>query len=95
MLKVPAGEDRLDILEWMKNPAGASPPFRAADREADGVSPGSVAAALGMSVPVAGAHLELLARCGLLRAERTAGRTVYRRDEYRIAEVKHLFEKGW
>jgi ArsR family transcriptional regulator len=95
MLKVPAGEHRLDILEWMKNPAGASPTYPAADPEADGVSPGSVAAALGMSVPVAGAHLELLARCGLLRVERAGGRTVYRRDEYRIAEVKHLFEKGW
>ncbi|MFE9836641.1 ArsR family transcriptional regulator [Streptomyces sp. NPDC005551] len=92
MLKVPAGEDRLEILEWMRNPAGSATPR---DRDADGVSSTSVAAALGMSLPVASAHLDLLARLGLLRAERTGGRTVYRRDEYRIAEVKHLFEKGW
>ncbi len=44
---------------------------------------------------VAAAHLTLLTRLGLLRTRRIRGRTHYRRDEVRIAEVARMFEKGW
>ncbi|MFD7706311.1 ArsR family transcriptional regulator [Streptomyces sp. NPDC059785] len=95
MLKLPVGRTRLDILEWMRNPAQDAPASGGGALVAEGVSPPSVAAALGISLPVATAHLELLARLGLLRTEGSGDRTRYRRDEYRIAEVAHLFEKGW
>jgi ArsR family transcriptional regulator len=95
MLKLPVGGTRLDILERLKDPVAHFPPQSCADLATEGVSAATVATALGLSVPAASAHLELLARMGLLRAGRAAGCTVYRRDEYRIAEVKLLFEKGW
>ncbi|MGC9476749.1 ArsR family transcriptional regulator [Streptomyces sp. WG4] len=46
---------------------------------------------------VAGTHLALLARLGLLRATRIRRRTYCRRDEVRFAEVARLSEseKGW
>lgn len=48
-----------------------------------------------MSHAVARTHLDLLVGVGLLRARKVGRRTLYRRDEYRIAEVRSLFEKGW
>ncbi|MET7699639.1 helix-turn-helix domain-containing protein [Streptomyces sp. NPDC005485] len=95
MLRVPSNERRLDILEWLRDPATHFPPQPHADPVTDGVCSQSVADKLGVSRPVASAHLELLAGIGLLRATRISSRTFYRRDEERIADVRWLFEKGW
>jgi hypothetical protein len=95
MLRVPSSEKRLDILEWLGDPAAHFPQHHPADAVAHGVCSQSVADKLGVSRPVANAHLELLAAIGLLRATRIRHRTFYRRDEQRIADVRGLFEKGW
>ncbi|MEU4089530.1 ArsR/SmtB family transcription factor [Streptomyces aureus] len=95
MLKGPAGGQRLDILEWLRDPAAHFPPQRRADLREDGVSPEALAVKLGVSRAVARTHLDLLTGIGLLRAKKVGRRTYYRRDEYRIAEVSHYFEKGW
>lgn len=95
MLRGPGGSRRLDILEWLRTPAAHFPAQRGADLVEDGVSPEALAAKLGVSRAVARTHLDLLAQVGLLRAKKRGRRTYYRRDEYRIAEVGHYFEKGW
>lgn len=95
MLGTPAGERRLDILDWLKDPAAHFPPDRRTDPAEDGVTARAVAAKLGVSRRVAETHLGLLTRIGLLRAKRIRHRTYYRRDEVRIAEVARMFEKGW
>ncbi|MGW7258809.1 ArsR family transcriptional regulator [Streptomyces sp. NPDC054834] len=95
MLRTPAGERRLEILEWLKDPAAHFPPQRHADLAEDGVTARAVAAKLGVSCRVAETHLGLLTRVGLLRAKRIRRRIYYRRDEVRIAEVARMFEKGW
>lgn len=95
MLRVPSNGKRLEILEWLRDPAAHFPPQHHDDLVADGVCSQSVADKLGVSRPVADAHLELLAGIGLLRAMRIRHRTFYRRDEQRIADVGQLFEKGW
>ncbi|MET7389237.1 ArsR family transcriptional regulator [Streptomyces sp. NPDC005529] len=95
MLKVPDNGHRLDILEWLRDPAEHFPRQRHGDLVEDGVSPESLAHKLGVSRAVARTHLDLLTGVGLLRAKRVRRRTYYRRDEYRIAEVSHFFEKGW
>ncbi|WP_217553594.1 helix-turn-helix domain-containing protein [Streptomyces sp. GbtcB6] len=87
--------NRLDILDWLKDPAAHFPPQRHADLTEDGVTVRAVAAKLGVSRKVAGTHLGLLARLGLLRTKRIRYRVYYRRDEIRIAEVARMFEKGW
>lgn len=95
MLRVPGNGRRLDILEWLRDPATHFPAQSHADPVTDGVCSQSVADKLGVSHPVASAHLELLAGTGMLRAVRISSRTFYRRDEQRIADVRWLFEKGW
>ncbi|MEV0737957.1 ArsR family transcriptional regulator [Streptomyces sp. NPDC050549] len=93
MLRTPASHRRLDILEWLRDPAAHFPAHRYLDEA--GVGAEVVAAKLGVSRQVAETHLELLASLGLLRTRRIRLRTYYRRDEVRIAEVARMFEKGW
>ncbi|MBQ1097303.1 ArsR family transcriptional regulator [Streptomyces sp. b94] len=95
MLRTPAHGTRLDILEWLKDPAAHFPPEHHADVVAHGVRVELVAVKLGVSRRAAGTHLDLLARTGLLRTGIIRGRTHYRRDEVRIAEVARMFEMGW
>lgn len=95
MLRAPTGEKRLDILEWLKNPAAHFPPPKRGDLVQDGVTADAVAAKLGVPREVAETHLDLLADIGLLRTRRIRRRTHYWRDEMRIAEVARMFEKGW
>lgn len=93
MLRTPTGQRRLDILEWLRDPATHFPDHRYVPEA--GVTSEAVAAKLGVSPQVADTHLELLAGMGLLRVRRIRLRTYYRRDEVRIAEVARMFEKGW
>ncbi|MFG2780129.1 ArsR family transcriptional regulator [Streptomyces prunicolor] len=93
MLRTPAGQRRLDILEWLRDPAAHFPDHQWVPEV--GVTSEAVAAKLGVSRQVADTHLELLAGMGLLRVRRIRLRTYYRRDEVRIAEVARMFEKGW
>ncbi|POX43833.1 ArsR family transcriptional regulator [Streptomyces sp. Ru72] len=95
MLKRPAGDRRLRIMEWLKDPAAHFPPQRHTDLAEDGVTSAAIASKLGVSRSVAESDLRLLAAIGLLRTRRIRRRTHYRRDEVRIAEVARMFEKGW
>ncbi|WP_155059609.1 ArsR/SmtB family transcription factor [Streptomyces blattellae] len=95
MLRTPVSQRRLDILEWLKDPAAHFPPQRHASAVEDGVTAAAVAAKLGVSRSAAETHLGLLAAVGVLRTRKIRLRTYYRRDEVRIAEVARMFEKGW
>ncbi|MDL5199882.1 helix-turn-helix domain-containing protein [Streptomyces sp. ALI-76-A] len=95
MLRTPTGERRLDILEWLKDPAVHFPPQRYGDPVTDGVTAHAVAHKLGVRRAVAETHLGILADMGLLRTRRIRRRVHYRRDDMRIAEVARMFEKGW
>jgi len=95
MLRNPVGSQRLDILEWLKDPAAHFPAQAHEDLVEDGVTADAVAAKLGVPRAVADTHLDLLAAVGLLRTRRIRRCTYYRRDEVRIAEVGRMFEKGW
>ncbi|MEU9975365.1 helix-turn-helix domain-containing protein [Streptomyces sp. NPDC051014] len=95
MLRKSTNASRLEILDWLKDPVAHFPRQRHADLAEDGVTVRAVAVKLGVSRRVAGAHLDVLTRLGLLRTRRIRHRTYYRRDEIRIAEVARMFEKGW
>ncbi|MFE4964600.1 ArsR family transcriptional regulator [Streptomyces sp. NPDC056660] len=95
MLRNSKSVSRLDILDWLKDPAAHFPPQRHVDLTENGVTVRAVAVKLGVSRKVAGTHLGMLTRLGLLRTRRIRHRTYYRRDEIRIAEVARMFEKGW
>ncbi|MFE2509938.1 ArsR family transcriptional regulator [Streptomyces naganishii] len=95
MPEAPAGRTRLAILEWLKNPPARPRRPWYGRPPADGATARAVAAGLGIPRRAAQSHLELLAALGLLRTRRVRRRTHYRRDEFRIAEVARMFEKGW
>ncbi|MGV9933900.1 ArsR family transcriptional regulator [Streptomyces olivaceoviridis] len=89
MTGTPSGRMRQTILDWLKDPPAHFPVSRRRDPAETGVTARAVAAKLGVPRRTALAHL------GVLRTRRIHGRTYYRRDEIRIAEVARMFEKGW
>jgi DNA-binding transcriptional ArsR family regulator len=79
---------RLQILEWLKDPEAHFPPQRDGDLVQDGVCVLFIADKLGVAQPTATAHLQALARSGLVTSKRMAGWTFYKRDEKAIAALK-------
>lgn len=93
-MKALASEKRLAVLEWLKDPRAHFPPQRDGDLVEDGVCSVFIADKLGISQPTASEHLRLLVAAGLLRAKRIKQWSFYRRDEDRIAEIKHTIQEG-
>ncbi len=95
MLKRPAGGQRLEILEWLKDPGVHFPPQRHGDPVEDGVTAAAVAAKLGVPAPWP-TRTWVCSRASAWSVRRgSAGVQFYRPDEVRIAEVARMFEKGW
>lgn len=88
-----ANERRLQILEWLKDPAAHFPPQVDGDLVKDGVCGVFIAEKLGVSQPTVSEHLKILSQAGLLRATRIRQWTFYKRDEARIRAVKRAILK--
>jgi DNA-binding transcriptional ArsR family regulator len=83
-----ASARRLQVLEWLKDPRVHFPPQRDGDLVDDGVCVCFIAEKLGVAQPTATAHMQRLARAGLVIPRRIGQWTFYKRDEDAIAEVK-------
>lgn len=83
-----ASERRLQVLEWLKDPAAHFPPQVDGDLVHDGVCGVLIAEKLGVSQPTVSEHLKILSQAGLIRAKRIKQWTFYKRDEPRIQDVK-------
>jgi DNA-binding transcriptional ArsR family regulator len=83
-----ASQKRLQVLQWLKDPAAHFPPQRDGDLIEDGVCVVFIARKLGVAQPTATAHLQALARAGLVTAKRIGQWTFYRRDEAALADLK-------
>ncbi|MBX3606577.1 MAG: helix-turn-helix transcriptional regulator [Piscinibacter sp.] len=83
-----ANENRLRVLEWLKDPRAHFPPQVDGDLVEDGVCGLFLAQKLGVSQPTASVHLKVLTDAGLLTATRIKQWTFYRRDERAIRAVK-------
>jgi DNA-binding transcriptional ArsR family regulator len=83
-----ASARRLQVLEWLKDPRAHFPPQRDGDLVDDGVCVCFIAEKLGVAQPTATAHMQRLARAGLVTSRRIGQWTFYQRDEDAIAEVK-------
>ena len=90
-----ASERRLQVLEWLKDPAAHFPPQVDGDLVKDGVCGVLIAEKLGVSQPTVSEHLKILSQAGLLSAKRVKQWTFYKRDEGRIAAVKREFKSAW
>src|ERR1700693_2714215 len=85
-----ANERRLQILDWLKDPAAHFPPQVDGDLVEDGVCGVLIAEKLGVTQPTLSEHLKILAQAGLLRPKRIKQWTFYKRDEARIRELKEM-----
>lgn len=87
-LQALANDRRLQILEWLKDPAAHFRPQVDGDLVTDGVCAQLIAAKLGVSQPTLSAHMKILVHAGLVRPKRIKQWTFYKRDEARIRELK-------
>jgi DNA-binding transcriptional ArsR family regulator len=83
-----ASQKRLQVLQWLKDPVTHVPPQRDGDLIEDGVCVVFIARKLGVAQPTATAHLQALARAGLVTAKRIGQWTFYQRDEAALADLK-------
>ena len=79
-----ASAKRLQILEWLKDPRAHFPPQKDGDLVKDGVCVIFIAEKLGVAQPTATAHLQTLARSGLVTSKRVGQWTFYKRNEAAI-----------
>jgi DNA-binding transcriptional ArsR family regulator len=89
-LKALASARRLQILEWLKDPAANFPPQEHGDPVEDGACNLFVVDKLGVSQPAGSRHLKVLADARLIIATRRKGWTYYRRDEATISDLARL-----
>lgn len=85
VLKALASQRRLQILEWLKDPATNFPPQEHGDPVEHGACNQFIVDKLGVSQPAASRHLKILVDAGLILSTRRKGWTYYRRDEDAIA----------
>jgi DNA-binding transcriptional ArsR family regulator len=83
-----ASPKRLQVLEWLRDPRAHFPPQRDGDLTDDGVCVLFIANKLGVAQPTATAHMQALARAGLVTAKRIGQWTFYKRDEAALAALK-------
>jgi ArsR family transcriptional regulator len=94
-IRAVANQRRLQILEWLKDPAAHFPPQKDGDLVKDGVCGALIAAKLEVSQPTVSEHLKILAQAGLIRPKRIKQWTFYKRDEKEIAAAKRAIAKAF
>ncbi|MGI9007544.1 MAG: ArsR/SmtB family transcription factor [Streptosporangiaceae bacterium] len=83
-----ASPKRLQVLEWLRDPVAFFPPQRDGDLVDDGVCVLFIASKLGVAQPTATAHMQALARAGLVTSRRIGQWTFYKRDDAALAALK-------
>lgn len=81
LFKALASERRLQILDWLKDPAASFPPQEHGDPDEHGACNLFIVEKLGVSQPAGSRHLKVLVDAGLVIPTRIKGWTYYRRDE--------------
>jgi DNA-binding transcriptional ArsR family regulator len=95
LIKALASEKRLQVLDWLRDPAANFPPQRDGDLTKDGVCALFIAEKLGVSQPTCGEHMKLLSRAGLVQGKKIKQWVFYKRDEERIARAKEALAGDW
>ena len=81
------------MLQWLRDPVAHFPPQCDGDLVKDGVCVVFIARKLRVSQPTATAHLQSLARAGLVRPRRIGQWTFYKREEAAIRALKRSIAK--
>lgn len=90
-----SNDKRLQVLEWLKDPAANFPPQVDGDLVKDGVCGVFIAEKLGVSQPTASEHLRILAAAGLVQPKRIKQWTFFKRDEKAIRAIKKAIAKAF
>lgn len=85
--KALASARRLQILEWLKDPAAHFPPQEHGDPVEHGACNMYITDKLGVSQPAASRHMKVLLDAGLVIATPRSGYVYYRRDTEAIARL--------
>jgi DNA-binding transcriptional ArsR family regulator len=94
ILKAVASSVRLDILQYLKDPAVNFPAQVDGDFVHDGVCADFIREKLGIAAATASRHLSLLTEAGLLIATRKKGWTFYRRDDKAVQRFAKQLQSG-
>ena len=86
-LKALASERRLQILEWLKNPAAHFPAQEHGDPDEHGACNQYIVDKLGVSQPAGSRHLKVLVEADLVIATPIKGWVYYRRNEPAISKL--------
>jgi DNA-binding transcriptional ArsR family regulator len=92
--RVLANAHRLQILDWLKDPAAHFRPQLDGDLVDDGVCAVLIAEKLGLTASTLSEHMRLLVDAGLVTPKKIKQWTFYRRDECAIAEVAKRLANG-
>ena len=92
-LRALANKRRLQILEWLKDPARHFPKQVDGNLVRDGVCGVLIARKLRVSQPTASEHLKILSQAGLVRGKRIKQWTFYRRNEAGIKQFKQMMRE--
>ncbi|MFI9503430.1 ArsR/SmtB family transcription factor [Nocardia sp. NPDC052566] len=95
LVKALANDKRLQILEWLRDPAQHFPEQQDGDLVVDGVCSTIIAQKLGVSAPTCGEHLKVLAQAGLIHGTKVKQWVFYQRNEDRIGRAKELLSGEW
>ncbi|SRR5258708_31821010 len=93
VLRALANKRRLQILEWLKDPARYFPKQVDGDLVRDGVCGVLIARKLSVSQPTASEHLKILSQAGLVRGKRIKQWTFYRRNETGIKQFRIMIRE--
>lgn len=85
--KALASARRLQILEWLKDPAAHFPPQEHGDPIEHGACNMYITEKLGVSQPAASRHMKVLVDAGLVIATPRSGYVYYRRDADAIGRL--------
>lgn len=94
LFKALANENRLAILEWLKDPTSHFRPQVDGDLVEDGVCGLFIAEKLGLSQATLSEHMRVLVQSGLVRPKKIRQWTFYKRDEARIQSFKDEIAGG-
>ena len=88
VVKALANERRLEIMNWLRDPARHFPPQVDGDLVKDGVCALLLAEKLEITPATLSEHMRVLVQAGLVVPKRIRQWTFYRRDEKRIRAIK-------
>ena len=91
--KALASDVRLEMLQWLKDPAENFPPTHAPNGWADGVCVTHIQQKAGLSPSTTSNHLAVLQRAGLVTTTRIGQWTYCRRNEQAIGDLSTRLRK--